>query len=151
MSAHVPQVVDSGEFIGLLDYDFAGNNETVQRKLRFLEAYRTEGTIYHASHLAGINRVTFYRWCENDEVFAQAFADCHEDTYDQLETSGFKKALAGDSLLTMFYLKAHRPKFRDRLQVNIDELREQVRERMLASRPSQTLQIPSESDSKQKD
>lgn len=159
MSAQVetrtPQVVDSSEFIDLLDYDLRGDNSTVERKRAFLEAYRVHGVISRATYEARIHRTTVYKWLESDSVFSQAFADCHEDTYDELEASGYQKALAGDPILTMFYLKAHRPKFRDRLQVDVEQVDAEIRQRMRVitggGHSGQQPAIPSPAPPEQKD
>jgi len=130
MSAQNPQVIDSSEFIPLLDYSFSGDNATVERKRIFISAYREEGSIYHAALVARINRKTAYRWIESDPEFAQALEESKEDCYDKAETSLFKKVLKGDTLSTIFYLKAHRPKFKDKLTIDIDDLREQIQEKI---------------------
>lgn len=164
MAALESQLVESQDFTDLLDYNLAGDNSTLERKRAFLNAYREEGVIYRAALAARIHRTTVYKWLENDPAFVDAFGDCHEDTYDNLESSGFKKALAGDTLLTMFYLKAHRPKFRDKLQVDIESVDNEIKERMRSVGPRLQLPIdamtqeldgilppPSESASEQKE
>ncbi len=159
------QLVDPQEFIEILDYNFKGDDSTLERKRAFLKAYRVHGVVSRATYEARIHRTTVYKWLEHDEGFAQAFADCHEDTYDELEASGYQKALAGDPILTMFYLKAHRPKFRDKLQVDLEVLDSEIRERLATLSPQllpaitgylgdgdsqQVVQNPSESDNQQK-
>ena len=131
MSAAVdPQAVDSREFIDILDYSFLGDNATVERKRLFIQAYREEGSIYHAALAVRINRKTAYRWIESDPQFAEALEESKEDCYDKAESSVYRKALNGDSLLLMFYLKAHRPKFRDKVTIDIEAVNEEIRERM---------------------
>lgn len=130
MSAQEPQVVDSQEFIDILDYEFTGDNSTVENKRKFINAYREEGSVYHAALAIGIHRTTVYKWLEADPAFATAFDDCKEDTYDKAESSAYKKALNGDSLLLMFYLKAHRPKFRDKVSIDIQSVQDEIAQRM---------------------
>ena len=125
-----PQPTDSKEFIDILDYSFLGDSATVERKRAFICAYREEGSIYHAAITARINRKTAYRWMESDPQFLEALEESKEDCYDKAETSVFRKALAGDSLLLMFYLKAHRPKFRDKVTIDIDAVNNEIQERM---------------------
>jgi len=143
MSAQNPQVVDSSEFIPLLDYSFSGDNATVERKRTFILAYRDEGSIYHAAQVTRINRKTAYRWIESDPQFAEALEDSKEDCYDKAETSVFKKALNGDSLLLMFYLKAHRHKFRDKVSVDIDSIRDEIQEKIAKLGVDRVSQLPS--------
>lgn len=130
MSAQDVQVVDPIELIPLTDYQFSGDNSTVERKCRFIEAFRHEGSIYHAAMVAGIHRTTCYKWIESDPKFALALEESKEDCYDKAETSVFKKALAGDSLLLMFYLKAHRHKFRDKVTIDVESVRDEIQQRM---------------------
>ena len=159
MSANTSQTIEPVELTDLPDYNLSGDDSTVERKLAFLQAYRIHGVVSRATYEARIHRTTVYKWLDSDEAFVQAFADCHEDTYDELEASGYQKALAGDPILTMFYLKAHRPKFRDRVSIDIDSVRDEIRERMQQAginarsvlQLPQVLQIPSESENKQKD
>jgi hypothetical protein len=130
MVALEPQLQQTQQVTVDDDYDLSGDVSTVERKRRFLSEYRSHGVIYRAAQATGIHRTTVYKWLESDPVFVQAFADCHEDTYDDLEASGFEKAMAGDPILTMFYLKAHRPKFRDKMQVDLQLVDSEIQERM---------------------
>lgn len=130
MAARDPQVVCNQEFIDILDYEFTGDNATVLRKRALIEAYREEGSVYHAALVVRVNRKTVYRWIENDPQFALAMDESKEDCYDKAETSVFKKALAGDSLLLMFYLKAHRHKFRDKISIDVEGVRNEIEQRM---------------------
>lgn len=130
MSAQEAQVVDPQEFIDILDYNFLGDNATVERKRAFITLYREQGSIYHAAKLTPVNRKTVYRWIEADSQFAEALEDCKEDCNDQVETSVFRKAINGSTLDAIFYLKAHRPKFRDRVTIDIDGLQDEINQRM---------------------
>jgi len=137
------------------DYDLSGDVSTVERKRRFLSEYRVHGVIYRAAQATGIHRTTVYKWLESDPVFVQAFDDCHQDTYDDLEASGFQKAMAGDPILTMFYLKAHRPKFRDKMQVDLQMVDDEIQERMKQAGIDRLMmlrmQIPARSTDQQKE
>jgi hypothetical protein len=137
ISAHEPQVVDTQEFIAVTDYDFSGDSTTVENKRRIVESYRLKATIYHAALAAQVHRATIYKYLESDPAFAQAMVDCHEDSVDVMETSVYERALGdseqgikGDSLLAMFWLKAHRPKFRDRVTVDLGQVQQEIQERM---------------------
>ena len=142
MSTADPQIVDSEEFIPILDYEFLGNNETIDKKRCFIDALREEGTVYHAAIVAGIGRVTAYRWKDSDSSFSKAWDNALEDSADRMETSVYRKALGepdskgrytgGDPLLKMFWLKAHRAKFRDRLAVDVQAIQREVKEHLTA-------------------
>lgn len=130
MSAVDPQVVDPQEFIDILDYNLLGDNATLERKRTFIQLYREHGSIFHAAKLTPVNRKTVYRWLESDPQFAEALNDCKEDCSDQVETSVFRKAINGDTISAIFYLKAHRPKFRDRVTIDLDGIQDEINERL---------------------
>lgn len=130
MSAQEVQLVDPLELPVILDYEFLGDDYTVARKRSFVEAYREHGSIYHAAQASRVSRKTVYNWMEADEQFALAVEESKEDCYDKAETSVYKKALNGDSLLLMFYLKAHRPKFRDKVSIDIQSVQDEIAQRM---------------------
>jgi hypothetical protein len=127
MSAKQSQVIDSEQLAAILDYEFLGDDYTVQRKRAFIIAYHEHGTIHHAALATPVSRKTVYNWMERDAVFAQAVKDSHEDCADTIETSVFKRAKT-DSLLAMFYLKAKRPAFRDKVAVDIPTIQNQVKQ-----------------------
>lgn len=134
MSAQEPQVVDPVEFIALTDYNFSGDSETVANKCRIVEGYRLKASIYHAAQFAGVHRATVYRYLDNDPQFALAMEDSFEDAADVAESSVYERAIGRnckpDSLLAMFWLKAHRPKYRDRVAVDVEVVRSEIEERM---------------------
>lgn len=128
-SAIDPQITEPVEFIDYEDYAFEGNNGTVVNKRKFLEGIRLKASIYHAAQYAGVGRTTVYRWLESDELFAQAVADATEDAGDKLESSVYERAFK-DNLLAMFWLKAHRHKFRDKVTIDVDSLKDEIQERI---------------------
>jgi hypothetical protein len=131
MSAPVePQTVDSKEFIPVCDYNFLGNTDTVEKKRRFIEFLRNESTVYHAALYTGISRKTAYRWQEVDPAFAEAWADALQDATDVMEHSVYHQALNGDSLLKMFWLKKHRPEYRDKMTIDVQVIEDEIRQRM---------------------
>lgn len=137
MSTTEPQVVDSEEFIPILDYEFTGDSYTVGRKRLCVEGYRIKSSIYHAAQHAQVSRKTVYNWLNNDSQFAKAMEDSKEDSVDVMETSAYEDALGrdgkrGDPILKMFWLKAHRAKFRDRIAVDVQAIQREVREHINA-------------------
>lgn len=125
MAAEQSQLQSTQQFSSLDDYQLLGNNYTVERKRAFLEAYREEGSIYHAAHRSHVSRKTVYNWIEHDEQFAEAVADCKDDAVVELEQSVYKRAFKSD-LLAMFVLKAHRPQYRDKVTVDLSAVQEQI-------------------------
>jgi|SRR5688572_12186868 len=130
MSAAIDsQTTDTIRLAGVDGYHFEGNDYTVERKCTFIGLYREHGSIYHAARLTPVSRKTIYNWIEVDEQFAEAVADSKEDSLDDLETSVYKRAF-NDSLLAMFYLKAHRHKFRDKTTIDITVVQGEIEQRM---------------------
>ena len=124
-----PQVIEPQELITVTDYDFSGDNRTVSNKCTFIEGYRTKGSIFHAAKLACVARSTVYKWMEDDDEFARAVADAAEDRDDRMETSVYERAFS-DNLLAMFWLKAHRPKFRDKVTIDVAAVDEEIKRRL---------------------
>jgi hypothetical protein len=141
MSAQNPQPIEPVDFIDFEDYTFGGNSGTVANKRRFLEGIRLKASVYHAAQYASVGRTTVYRWLQEDAEFAQAVSDATEDAGDKLESSVYERAFR-DNLLAMFWLKAHRPKFRDKVTVDVDDLREQIQEKMSRMDVDRLRQLP---------
>jgi len=129
MSAEL-EIIEPSIDADLYEYQLEGSDVTVHNKRVFLTAYRKKASVYHAAQVAGINRKTVYDWLQRDAGFNEALDDCKEDTADIMETSVFEKALAGDSLLKMFWLKAYRHKFRDKTTVDINVVDNEIRDRL---------------------
>ena len=134
MAAEEAQIVDSQEFIPICDYQFSGDTATVENKRRIVEGYRLKASIYHAALYARVHRATVYRYLENDPQFAEAMHDSFEDAVDVAESSVYERAIGRDckpdSLLAMFWLKAHRPKYRDRVSIDTESVRDEIQQRM---------------------
>lgn len=125
MSAEQSQVVDPQDFNPPNEYQFSGNSVTVENKQRLVSAYRERGTISHAAETVGVSRKCVHHYLNTDPEFAEAMADAREDSGDILESSVYERAFKSD-LLAMFYLKAYRPKFRDKVQVDLSSIQEQI-------------------------
>ena len=100
------------------------------RKKRFIEALTLNGTVYHAAKAAGVSRQTVYRWREEDAEFAGLWEEAIENAVDEVENTIYQQAVGGNTLAAIFYLKAHRPIYRDRLNIDIEQLRGEIEERM---------------------
>ena len=65
---------------------------------------------------------TAYEARQRDPAFAAAWEDALEDAIEALEAHARAMAFAGDTIMTIFLLKAHRPEvYRDRYEVNMRE------------------------------
>jgi len=130
MSANPAQVVDPQEFIPLLDYHFSGNDVTVANKRLLIENLRRKAVIYLAAQAVGINKLTVYRWRDSDPAFASAMAEAMEDAKEIMENSVYEDALNGNTLLKMFWLKRHDPAYRDKVNVDINVVQDEISQRM---------------------
>ena len=84
----------------------------------FLAALAQSGNITEACKLTKVGRTTFYERRNSDPAFQSALKDAFAVATDALEAEARRRAMAGDSILLMFLLKAHRPKkFRERHEV----------------------------------
>lgn len=100
------------------------------QKKRFLNALPSQGTVSHAAKAAGVSRNTVYRWRQEDQDFGTRWNEAHEQAVDSVKHSLFQKAVSGDTVCMIFYLKAHRPIYRDRLNIDIEQVRGEIEERM---------------------
>jgi hypothetical protein len=87
------------------------NDEARQdAKAQFLTALQATMSVTHAARAAGISRKTAYRWRDEDQEFAEAWAEAREAAIDDLEASAFEQAKSGKSpALVIYLLKCHRP------------------------------------------
>jgi hypothetical protein len=130
MAAVEPQVIEPQEFISILDYEFSGGDVTVRNKRLVIESLRKRAVIYLAAQDAGVNKLTVYRWREADPQFAAAMAEALEDASEIMESSIYERALKGDSLLSMFWLKRHNPAYRDKVSIDVQVVQSEIVERM---------------------
>lgn len=106
-------------------------------RAKFLETLATTGQITKAAKAAGVARETPYAWRKLDEQFAKDWDAALEKAYDVLEDVAIERATKGhlkpvyqggvkvgsvreysDGLLALL-LKAHKPAFRDKSDVNL--------------------------------
>jgi len=102
-------------------------SEKLKTQAVFLEALAKSGSVCAAASNAGVNRRTFYRWREEEPVFAEGWKKAQAMPKDDLEHEAIRRAVNGvekpvyrggeivghvtdysDSML-MFLLKAHYP------------------------------------------
>ena len=86
----------------------------------FIDALARIPSVAAAARAAGISRTQAYALRDRDEAFAAAWDDALNQSIDVLEGNAYVRAIRGDSQLTMFFLKAHRPeKYRDNARLDI--------------------------------
>ncbi len=101
-----------------------------RQKKKFIETLEAQGTVLHAAKAAGVSRWTAYRWRQEDLEFAGQWDQALENAVDVVENSLYQKAVSGDTICMIFYLKAHRPIYRDRLNIDINQVKCEIEERM---------------------
>src|SRR5688572_8272935 len=100
------------------------------KKKRFIETLAAQGTVSHAAQAAGVSRNTAYRWRHEDLEFADAWDEAHENAVVAVESVLYQKALSGDIVAVIFYMKAHRPQYRDRLNIDIKQVQSEIEEKI---------------------
>jgi len=110
-----------------------------RQKKKFIETLEAQGTVLHACKAAGISRQTAYRWHRDDLEFADQWDEALENAVDVVENSLYQKAVSGDTICMIFYLKAHRPIYRDRLNIDIEHVRGEIEERIAQFRANPEL------------
>jgi len=101
-----------------------------RQKKKFIETLEAQGTVLHACKAAGISRQTAYRWHREDPEFADAWDEAHENAVDVVESTIYQQAVGGNTLAGFFYLKAHRPMYRDRVSIDVEQVKSEIEERM---------------------
>lgn len=100
------------------------------KKKRFIETLAAQGTVSHAAQAAGVSRNTAYRWRHEDLEFASVWDEAHENAVDRVESVLYQSALSGNIVAIIFYLKAHRPIYRDKLNIDLKQVQSEIEERM---------------------
>ena len=100
------------------------------RKKRFIAALTTKGTVYHAAQAAGISRQTAYRWQRDDPEFADQWDEARENAVDAVESTIYQQAVGGNTLAAIFYLKAHRPIYRDKLNIDLKQVQSEIEDKI---------------------
>ena len=110
-----------------------------RQKKKFIETLEAQGTVSHAAKAAGVSRQTAYRWQDEDQEFAFEWEQALENAVDGVENALYKRALAGEVIPAIFYLKAHRPIYRDRLNINVEQVKSEIEERIAQLRENPDL------------
>ena len=100
------------------------------KKKRFIETLAAQGTVSHAAQAAGVSRNTAYRWRQEDHEFACLWEEAHENAVDVVESVLYQAALRGNIVAIIFYLKAHRPIYRDKLNIDLKQVQSEIEEKI---------------------
>jgi hypothetical protein len=101
-----------------------------RQKKRFIETLEAQGTVFHAAQAAGVSRNTAYRWRQEDHQFASLWGEAMDNAVDAVESVLYQSALSGNIVAMIFYLKAHRLIYRDRLNIDIKQVQSEIEDRM---------------------
>jgi len=71
----------------------------------FLKAYKNRSSISDACKAANISRMTFYRWREEDQEFAESVIEIEESKIDYVEDKLFENIDGNKTNEILFYLK----------------------------------------------
>lgn len=97
-------------------------SDNLTTKKTFIDELRVRCSVFHAAKAAQISRDTVYRWRKEDLQFAADWNDAIEDAVDVIEESMYQRALAGDTTLTIFFMKGNRARYRDKLILDVNKL-----------------------------
>ena len=100
------------------------------KKKRFIETLAVQGTVSHAAQAAGVSRNTVYRWRQEDHEFASLWDEAHENAVDAVESVLYQSALGGNIVAMIFYLKAHRAIYRDKLNIDLKQVQSEIEEKI---------------------
>jgi hypothetical protein len=73
----------------------SGRLTTARRKSLALDLLSQGHTLAYVKKILGINRVTMYRWRQDDPSFAQAYSDAMEAGTDLIEQEARRRAVEG--------------------------------------------------------
>jgi hypothetical protein len=68
---------------------------TRQSQQRFLDAYRSVGTVVHAAKISAVAPRTHYTWLEKDEAYVSQFEDAKQDATEELLREARRRAFEG--------------------------------------------------------
>ena len=74
--------------------------------------------------------MTAYRWRQDGREFAALCDEAMETAVDAVESALYQKARSGDTVPMIFYLKAHRQIYRDRVTINVAQVQNEIEERL---------------------
>ena len=83
--------------------------------------------------------MTAYRWRQDDRDFASLWDEAIENAVDQVESTIYQQAVGGNTIAAIFYLKAHRPIYRDKLNIDVKQIESEIEERLAQLRENPAL------------
>lgn len=92
---------------------FQGQKRTQLIKQVFLDAYTNQMAwqIAKSCRIAGISRMTYYRWIDEDEVFRDECKRVEQMCYDYVKDRLLFSAINGNTRAIVAYLKLYHPEY----------------------------------------
>jgi hypothetical protein len=85
--------------------------------------------VRYAAAVAHVDRRTIYSWRLEDSEFRAAWNAAKEEAVDQVENTLYEMAKSGKNVVaTIFYLKANRVQYRDRLSIDLPAVQRELEE-----------------------
>jgi len=75
----------------------------------------------------------------DDPEFAEQWYEAHENAVDVVESVIYQQGIGGNTLAGFFYLKAHHPIYRDRVSIDIEQVKSEIEERVAPLRENPDL------------
>jgi hypothetical protein len=108
----------------------------VTDKKEVIETLEAQSTVLYAAKAAGI--LVGPRIAGDRKIQSSTLAGMKRWRM-RLTLLIYQKAVNGDTICLIFYLKAHRPIYRDRLNIDIEQVRGEIEERMAQFRGNPDL------------
>lgn len=116
---------------------------TDRARATFLRTLEETCNVAGSARAAGFSRSAAYDWKDSDPAFAADWKHAEEAAADKLEEVAFTRATTGQSdRMLEILLKGHRPKFRDKQQVDLGvtpETAALIREGMSPKKAAETF------------
>jgi hypothetical protein len=92
---------------------------TARARATFLRVLEETCNVTEAARRAGMSRSAVYDWRDDDAAFVADWKHAEEAAADKLEEVAFTRAKSGQSdRMLEILLKGHRPKYRDKQQID---------------------------------
>ena len=119
---------------------------TLEKRQRFCDILRTGQSVTAAAAAVGVNRVTVYHHRDHDPEFAAQWDAAIESGTDKLEDEAIRRALTISDTLLIFMLKGRRPKYRDRMTIDVSKLDSEIERELAGLAPGSQRGASSEAE-----
>ena len=111
------------ETLVLDDNEKPDTSKLTDRQMKAVSGFRKyRGNITLATKYAGCSRDTFYRWMNENKVFAHLAERARQESGDTVENKLWERIDRGDPWAIQFWLKHNHPAYAEKLQVQVKAL-----------------------------